>query len=162
MIPEMKFAYLSWEAIATMLAVAAATFVGLRQISLSAKLQNLQNLTLKEALFERRIAVYDATREMLRELIETARFPEKSFPYFVDQIDRAKLLFPRPVYERLRVLQSEMADFGYVIDTMTSNYQSSGSYGEAQVDEKWSTLNRMAVLHGKLDEIFGDEIKLTL
>lgn len=162
MIPEMKFAYLSWEAVAAVFAVAAATFVGFRQIALSEKLQTLQNLTLKEALFERRVVVYDATREMLHELIVTAKFPETSFPNFVDQIDRAKLLFPRPVYERLRALQSEMADFGYVIDSMTSNYENGGSYGEVLVDQKWSTLNRMAILHGKLDEIFGDEIKLTL
>ncbi len=118
-------------------------------------------MTLKEALFERRVAVYDATREMLRELITTANSPEQSFPHFVEQIDRAKLLFPQPVYDRLRKLLSEMAHFGYVIDAMRSNYENSGSYGEDLVDQKWSKLNQMAILHGKLDEVFGDEIRLS-
>lgn len=72
MIPEMKLAYLSWEAFATMitgaLAVYAAFRVGLKQVDIQnrqAKIQErlsaIEERKLRSDLFDRRIAVYEAS-----------------------------------------------------------------------------------------------------
>lgn len=84
MIPEMKFAYLSWEAFATMitgaLAVYAAWRVGLRQVEIQgrqAKIQErlaaIEERKLRSDLFDRRIAVYEAASKWFAYFLTTGQ-----------------------------------------------------------------------------------------
>jgi hypothetical protein len=173
-IPEMSFAYLSWEAFSTFaaggLAVLGAWFIATKQLEIQrAQLEivdrqtRLLALETKAALFERRIEVYDATQAALNELVRTAKFPSATFGNFVIAVGKAELLFPSEVYSRLRKLQGEFADFGLLVETMSHSYAQFGHYGtDGQSAENARQLSEFYTVSCKLAELFGDEVRLVV
>lgn len=172
MIPEMSFAYLSWEALATFAAGSAAVlgawFLGMKQLEIQrAQLDILDRQTrllaleTKVALFERRLEVHDATQAALSELVRTAKFPETTFGEFVNQVGKAQFLFPDEVYRRLREMQTDFADYGLLIDTMSRSYAQFGHYGsDGESAENARRLSEFDTVNRKLADVFGDELKL--
>ncbi len=88
MIPELQFAYLSWEAFATLitgaLAVFAAFRVGLKQVeiqyrqaSIQSRLAAIEERKLRSDLFDRRIAVYEASARWFSYFVTTGQVAGK-------------------------------------------------------------------------------------
>lgn len=169
----MKFAYLSWEAFATLftglVALGGAIWLGVRQtgiqlaqIELLKVQSDLHDLEVRTALFDRRLEVYSATRDVLNELISTTRFPEQAFPAFLGAIEIGRLLFSEEVVSRLETLRAELVDYGHLIIRMDETYRTAGHYGsDGEVSKKYETLEDFYKVRSKLREIFGRELGLT-
>jgi hypothetical protein len=168
----MKFAYLSWEAFATLftglVALGGAIWLGTRQTRIQlaqVKLLEVQSalhdLEVRTALFDRRLEVYSATRDVLNELISTTRFPEQNFPAFLGAIEIGRLLFSDEVIARLESLRSELVDYGHLIIRMDEAYQNAGHYGsDGEVSRKYEVLEDFYKVRFKLREVFGPELAL--
>lgn len=123
--PSMTFDYLTWEAFAAFSAVIAAFLVGRRQVGIAIRqadiqaqqleiqnrLADLEELKLREALFDARYNVYNASRRWLVSTIRhgtpplSSRKPKTTQTAlernladdFLDAIDRSRFLFGHEV-----------------------------------------------------------------
>lgn len=108
-----EFAPISWEAGATfttgVLAVLAAYIVGRRQnkilkkqTKIAAEMRKLEGLKTKTELFDRRLAVYVATRNWLDEFLRHAERPKNEVAAnFVRAIEEAQFLYGDEMFQRL-------------------------------------------------------------
>jgi hypothetical protein len=183
----MRFDYLSWEAFATLLtgalAVGAAILVGLRQTDIQTKqvliqnrLADMEELKLREALFEARYQVYNASRRWLTATIMGGvppysfkdELPEGRQPLelkwadeFLDAVDRSAFLFRPSVGELL----FEMWKAGEVLTRHKRMLADPGTASkkerEESVEKRAAALKYLTELVPKFSNQFGDELILT-
>lgn len=166
MIPEMKFAYISWEAFGTLatglLAVGAALAVGLRQQKVIERQTTLTELQLRTNLFERRYGVYDATKSLLVEILAHAdRASAETERRFIVGLNDAKFLFRNDVESELRRIWRLTCSFNANHSVMSHNFKTLGHYGDnGEVDREHEYLDEINRTLEGLADAFGDEIRL--
>ena len=111
----------TWEALATAFAgacaVGGAIWIGLkqteildRQVQILDRQVNLEELSLRASLFDRRFAVHQATLALVKEAIKKQDFPEEADVEFRTQREAARFLFPDQVVVELNKLHSMLID----------------------------------------------------
>lgn len=98
MIPDMKFAYMSWEAFATLFtgvaAVGGAMMIGRNQQKIIEGQAEIERLTLDASLFERRLKIVDSFNKLRRSLKWRASDPDDALAEFAKESEVAVFLFP--------------------------------------------------------------------
>tara|TARA_R110002051_G_scaffold75897_1_gene138388 strand:- start:12376 stop:12846 length:471 start_codon:yes stop_codon:yes gene_type:complete len=97
----------SWEAFATLatglLAVGAAVWIGLKQMSITRRQVALENIKLRSELYDRRMEIYGATREWFDAFLQAGHTPDGDRRQrFVDAVYTSEFLFRPEVSQRLR------------------------------------------------------------
>lgn len=172
----------TWEAFATLItglaAVAGATFVGLRQINISesqVKIADKQSLILKKQvdldelkfradLFEKRFAVYEATRNILIQALEGSKRPandDKRQMNFLIAKDQATFLFRPSVGDDLQIIWIKICASQAVRAEMDGNFARDGTYGDGLIEKDLEHSLWHSERLKTLSDIFGDELKLT-
>jgi hypothetical protein len=162
----------TWEAFATLVtglsAVAAATFVGLRQVGIASRQSQildrqvaLADLGLREKLFERRFAIYEATKIYLLHIVQHADEPNADTKRaFQVALNEAEFLFSADVHARLTSLWKDAEKFFYYHRQSRHIFDTAGHYGDFPGKE-----HALLVVFSdhllKLGEFFGDELKLS-
>lgn len=165
---------MNWEAAAGFSAVLAALIVGLRQSGILSRQVRLEQQKAQADVFDRRMAVYDATREWLMFMNDVGRAPWEHGPdaahgtsvererektiksNYLTEFEKARFLFSPAVFERLeRVTNQALASdhepvwiriFPVDEDPIPSTIA--------------AAYRRSRIVDAKLTEIFGDEIHL--
>lgn len=183
--PPMTLDYLSWEAFATLLtgvlAVGAAIYVGTKQTQIQTKqvliqnrLADLEEFKLREALFEARYAVYNASRKWLVATLKYGRPPyptkdleeaqreleHKLADEFLDALDRSRFLFPPGVRETLFKMWSAGEEL--TRSDRTLERESTSQEGrEKAADKHDEAFKYLESLLPDFSKLFGDELILT-
>lgn len=185
MIAPMDFDYLSWEAFATLLAgalaVGAAIYVGLRQTQIQTKqvliqdrLAELEELKLRQALFDARYQVYNASRKWLVFTVQHGSPPYstkgleeaqlavemKWADEFLDAVDRSRFLF-RPA---VRQVLFKMWESGQVLTRMERALErdtTTQDQRENAADRHDEAFTYLTGLLSGFSDVFGDELVLT-
>lgn len=191
MIPDMKLAYLTWEAFATLVtgvaAVCAAYLIGRAQVGIASRqteilteqaaiqkrLADLEELKLRQALFDDRFDVYEATRAFLSHIVAHASVPGLSMTEnqslrqenidlqqrFMEQVDRSTFLFRPSVKRSLYELWSTAVKLDY--HQKMQRDRNGQNDRILHVDAEFKALKELSALHGDLAAVFGDELTLT-
>ena len=150
-------------------AVGAAAWVGRNQMSISqkqteilARQVRLQELTLRSDLFEKRYAVYVATREYLSKIMAVDGPPgEEIETRFLLSLDQAKFLFRSEVHDRLDAVRKESLQLFMLKSMMMNSFEQFGHYGvDGEVERHTALLNGTYDRLANLSELFGDELAL--
>lgn len=185
MTPPMTFDYLSWDAFATLLtgalAVGAALLVGLRQTDIQTKqvtiqnrLADLEDLKLRQALFEERYQVYNASRKWLVATLQYGRppYPTKNLSEpqqqlelkladeFLDALDRSRFLFPPSVRETLWKMWTSGQELIHADRTLEreSTPQEAREKAADKHDEAFTYLESLLP---DFSNLFGDDLVLS-
>ncbi|CAL1690640.1 hypothetical protein MMB232_00772 [Brevundimonas subvibrioides] len=175
---------IDWQAWATLgtgiLAVGGAVFVGLRQadiqgrqVTIQNRLAGIEELKLRQALFEDRIEVYDATREFLAQIVTHAAVPGLSKndnvevrdadmrlqQAFIEAIDRSRFLFRPSVSATLTDLWKTAVQINFH-QKMQGDRFGAEDHGK-HVDGEFRELKKVQAAHADLAAIFGDELTLS-
>ncbi len=166
MIPEMKLAYLSWEAFATLItgisAVGAATYVAMRQQEITERQVKLAELTLRSDLFSHRFDVYEVTRKFLGHIVAHATPPDGNLDQeYLSALGRAQFLFSPPVHENLKDIWSLASRFRAAHIVMKAHRDQHGTYDASQVDAEHEALKSISDVFGNLANMFGEELRLS-
>lgn len=172
-IPPIEWSDFSWEAFATLttgaLAVAGAIVVGLRQASIqqrqadiSSRQVHLDELSLRNDLFDRRFVVYEATRRYLGDITRHADRPsDTQIEYnFVVAMDQSKFIFQEHVYTGLRELYEKTLSFFALKSVMTATFDREGHYGNGNPEKEYECMQWMANRQVTLSDLFGIDMKL--
>jgi hypothetical protein len=163
----------SWEAFATLAtglaAVVAAFIVGRSQVAISRRQTEilerqvgLDALKLRSELFERRMVVYEATKDFLIAIIQHAREPDGSiWRAFILAVDQAKFLFRPATHAELLAIRDLCGRFFVANAAKAANFASTGKYGTPEEIDREHTLflainDRLT----NLSDTFGDELSL--
>ena len=172
-IPAIDLSAFTWEAFATLVtgivAVGGATLIGLRQVGISDRQSaimerqvGLDELKLRSDLFDRRFAVYEATRQFLAEIVAHADEPEKETQNrFLWAVDQSRFLFSSDVSARLTDLWRRSCGFFAVKKMMKHQYDQTGDYGQANIDREYEYLTATSDVLAKLSDVFAEEMRLT-
>ncbi|MNQ94027.1 hypothetical protein D3C85_1095210 [compost metagenome] len=178
----------SWEAFATILAgilafvagvgaIIGAVFVGKRQVNIldqQAKIANkaleIEELKIRVEIFEKRLAVYDATRDWINFILMYARAPGRPTHHpeeprereiartFYEQMDRARFLFRPEVYIRLTELFSLSSQLR--IHQGRARRAIEDADIERHLDAEHNILNTISTT--SLSNLFGNELNLSI
>lgn len=170
----------TWEAFATLFAgiaaVVGAVYVGVRQVGISraqkdiagrqteilAKQVGLDELKLRAELFDKRFAVYEATRAMIGATLALAQEPEREIELaFRVAKDQATFLFQPSVSEGLQEIWKKLNSFFALNSVMSQSYRTQGHYGDGNSERERELLTWLADRQANLSELFGDELRLT-
>jgi hypothetical protein len=163
----------SWEAFSTLVtglaAVLAAWSIGKRQVGIAEKQADilkrqvlLDEFKLRTDLFERRFAVYDATRNYLSLLLRDADRPDQEpMVRFLLGMDQARFLFKDEVHARLDDLWKRCNRFYASKANAQHLYRTEGHYGEANIEHEYEFLGWASELNVNLADLFGDELRLS-
>lgn len=159
---------MSWEAFAAIVAVIAAGIVGWRQAGISKRQAELQALDLKAALWDRRMAIYDATKSYLSYIVAEKRVPEQSgrglnprweeeaaiANDFKHAVDRSRFLLSPEVFARLDRIK--------VTALRLSKIRSSGEvlYNKELETEAAELRGSLEASHENIASIFGEDLIL--
>lgn len=185
--PDMTFDYLSWEAFATFVAVIAAFVVGLRQVGIATRqtaiqteqitiqnrLADIEELKLRQALFDDRFEVYEATRAFLAHIVAHASVPGLAKTdnaelresdrllqqRFIEEIDRASFLFRPSVKKHLTQLWQTAVQINFH-QKMQTDRNGREDY-QKHVDGEFAQMKLLQQAHADLASIFGDELTLS-
>ncbi len=183
--PPMIFDYMSWEAFATLLtgvlAVTAALIVGTKQTQIQTKqvliqnrLADLEEFKLRQALFEERYKVYNASRKWLVATLKYGRPPyptndlseaqreleHKLADEFFDALDRSRFLFPPGVREVLFKMWSAGKDLTHSDNTLERDTSTQEQRGKA-ADKHDEAFNYLKGLLPDFSKLFGDDLILS-
>lgn len=162
---------LTWEAFATLvtglLAVASAAVIGGFQLRLFAQQSSildrqvrLQELSVREALFDRRMEVYSAALEFLEAVLRSG---ELSFQgRFEEAMAKAAFLFRPEVHEGLEAALLTARGYSYARErrrTFPEGWES-GPTPQALIDEEKVAHARLMEVYANLQGLFGEEIRL--
>jgi hypothetical protein len=172
----------TWEAFSTLFtglaAVAGAVYVGLRQAGISkaqtdiasrqtlilAKQVGLDELKLRADLFEKRFAVYEATRDILSQAMQDSKRPprgdEREMAFLIAK-DQATFLFRPSVGDDLQAIWMSICASQAVRTEMDANYARDQTYGEGLPKKQLEHSLWQAERLRTLSDVFGDELKLT-
>jgi hypothetical protein len=179
----------TWEAFATLvtgiLAVIAAVVIGVRQSGIASaqtdiagrqadiagrqaeilqKQVALDELKLRADLFEKRFAVYDATRHILSQAIQDSKRPargdERETAFLIAK-DQATFLFRPSVSDDLHSIWMSICASQAVRAEMDANFARDRDYGEGLPEKQLNHSLWQAERLRTLSDVFGDELKLT-
>jgi hypothetical protein len=151
----------SWEAFAQLVtglaAVFAAFIIGRKQIAIQSAQTQLQSLSAKTALFDKRYAVFESTQKFLHEVGFAGQKPTPETQYqFMKARQESVFLFSPNTAAGLNEIYDKWVDFSIFIIQIDEEYKRTGSYGignPAIEKEKMSWFfQRSASLH----EIFTE------
>lgn len=164
---------LSWEAFATLftgvLAVLAAVVVGRQQIGISAKQTDildrqvrLQEMSLREALFERRMAVFNVVQLFLADVLRDGVIRRSLESRFLEALGQIPLLFRPQVQEGVMAAYGTAKELNALQDQIRA--AEAGSEFPSTPDHlreaEHAARVALAAAVTKLAETFGDEIRL--
>lgn len=183
--PPMSFDYMSWEAFMTLLtgalAVGAALIVGMRQtdiqreqVAIQNRLADLEELKLRQALFEARYQTYNSARMWLLATVQAGTPPysvkdlkgetrEAEFRWandFLDALDRSRFLF-RPAVRAELVKMHEAGQALLQADKALERDSSSHEQREKAANKHDEAFTYLSNLLVNFSDVFGDELKLT-
>jgi hypothetical protein len=162
----------TWEAFATLVtggaAVGAAWWVGRRQVGIADRQTRIldrqagfEEMKLRTELFERRHAVYEATRQFLAAIMTTADEPKQPVQHdFLVAMDQARFLYRAEVYDQLQEIWKRACSFFAIKSTMKAQYESTGAYAQADVNGEYEALLWVNTKLETLSEVFGEELRL--
>jgi len=170
-LPHIYWSALNWEAFATLAtgfaAVAAAFTVGRKQVAIAEQQKEilsrqvaLDELKLRSELFERRFAVYEATRSFLSEIMVNGdKVRSECESQFLIALDQSTFLFHAEVRQTLLKLWEEYCGYGALRRIMTATYESHGHYGQNNPQKEADYLTSFDKSLRSLGELF-DEMRL--
>lgn len=165
---------MTWEAAAGFSAVVAASVVGLRQSGILKRQVRLEQQKTQTDVFDRRMAVYDATREWLRFMNDAGRAPWEDSPEaahaspfererektiksnYLTEFEKARFLFSPAVFKRLE----SVTDQALASDHEPAWIRIFNGETETTLSTISAAYRRSRIVDAKLIEIFGDEIHL--
>ena len=132
---------MSWEAAATFttgfLAVLGAAFVGLRQAGISRALVRLEELKLREALFERRFFFLDGFNSYAERIADDQVIDSADMEVFLRSAREAGLIFSTDVYRAFSRAREAVERFAYAKADATGREDHNGAevrtYREARM-----------------------------
>ena len=179
-LPQVYWTSFSWEAFSTLAtgagAVLAAVVIGVRQSAIAErqvaiadrqsrileKQAHLEELKLRSELFERRFAVYQATRSFCVSIMAHADEPEQGIQRdFLTALDQSKFLFRPSVYADLKDLWARSCGFFATRSVMKHKYETTGDYGQENIEREHEYLTWLTDRLDKLSDLFGDEAMLS-
>jgi hypothetical protein len=142
--------------------------VGRRQVAIARQQKDilarqvaLDELKLRSDLFDRRFSVYEATRTFLTEVMRIADKVTAEAQYqFSIAIDQSTFLFREEVRTSLLEIWSDYCQFEAVKSAMKAKFESSGEYGQENIDREYKYLVTLDATIRSLSELFGDELRL--
>lgn len=164
---------LSWEAFAALAAIVAAGVVGFRQVGIASRQIKLQALDVRAALWDRRMVIYDTTREFLAHIVLKGRVPGRGSAFarvagrkapggelgvaFSQAVDRGQFLLSSESYTRLVALRNRAERLAEIHEDAGIVYEPDKSRLEAEA----KTL-RAQIVHdyNHVASIFGDDLTL--
>ena len=165
---------MTWEAFVAMLAVGAAALVGFRQVGIQRRQAEIEALTVRIALREERLKVYDATRRFIGNILTTGRVPGRQTLAasmaggdvaqpevaidFYDAMDRARFLFAPAVRATLVGIYELAMELGDIRASPDTFYEASDGRSRTRAQEIRDELSR---IYGDVAGIFGNELMLT-
>jgi hypothetical protein len=163
----------TWEAFATLLtgvsAVGGAVWVGLKQTAIShrqteilARQARIEELGLRSELFERRFAVYEATRRFLSEIVANdGRCSIETEQAFEIALNESNFLFCDDVQARLKTMWKTANAFFRSKIAMKNAYDRTGSYPQDVAEREHAQLTEISEAALDLPKLFGDELSLS-
>ena len=152
-----------------LLAVVAAYLVGRRQASIASRQveiigrqTGLQELAHREALFDRRFAVYAETQHFMGRIMREANAPpfSDSTEYLI-AMDRAKFLFGKPVEHELREIWKQACQLHALKGTMKHIYDTEGHYGDGNPEREYQLMQDLTGRFENLPTVFGADMSLS-
>lgn len=169
---------IDWQAWATLatgiLAVSGAVAVGIkqnkitkrladsadRQISILSRQVALEELTLRNEVFERRFKIYDATAEYLRQILQRADAPDAEvMQAFVLAVRECEFLFDPSVTRRMNALWAQSNRFFAQKRESKFLYAKEGHYGNFPRKE-YRLLVWFSRRLERLPDLFGNDLRL--
>lgn len=186
-----EFAWISWEAFATLAtgiaAVIAAAFVGLRQakilerqveiqeaqtaiqdrqVAILERQLGVENLRVRHDLFDERMRVYESFRAWLSDILVTGRVPPSGSALEVgmaDALDRSRFLFGPDVHPALERVRKLSVSLEAHHNRPSWQRIDIGlpGRGPARDYEGARLMNDLKAAHASLSDIFGREMGLS-
>lgn len=164
----------SWEAFATLVtgvsAVVAAGIVGWRQVAISDRQTrilerqvDLDELSFRSALYEKRFAVYQATQNYLSAVLTHGKKPSAGVESaFLASIDGSKFLFGPVVEGELK----EIYRAGHALlahNTLSeAELKQTGAYPEGAPERETELVTALRAKWDNLGTVFGDDLRLKI
>jgi len=132
--------------VATIIAAAAAVFVtwrlGRGQLRVAEQQAKFAEVRLQHDLFERRIAVFDAARDLLLEVFRTANVSDEGFRNFVRGTEKAVFLFDKSVSNYIETMRNTAASVKFTSSRLADPDlhvgQERAQYAQTKADQtKW-------------------------
>ena len=154
----------SWEAFATLvtgfLAVLGAVVVGLRQAAILRKQADLQERSVKEALFDRRYAVLERTERFLGQILQRGdRSDQEVERDFLIAKGEARFLFGNTVTEGLDLIWRDAGDLIVLKREMETIFRREGHYGDGNPDRELNCFRAVENHFRAIPDLFN-EMKL--
>lgn len=165
---------MTWEAFAAILAIVAAGIVGWRQVGIQKRQVEIAALTLTEAVWERRVLIYDATKAYLTHIAISSSVPGRhtlaatvtggdvTAPAiamaFAQAMERSRFLFRPAVHKTLNEvwrIAEALADLRADAERM---YEADGGVNQTSSAD---LREKLMVYWRDVPAIFGDELSLT-
>ncbi len=133
-----------------------------RQSRILEKQVHLEELKLRSELFERRFAVYEATRSFCSAIIRHADEPEQKVQReFLIALEQSKFLFRPSAHDDLKDLWKRSCSFFATKSVMKHKYETTRDYGQDNIEREHAYLNWLTERFDSLSDLFGDEAKLS-
>ena len=165
---------LSWEAFAAFAAFIAAGVVGWRQVGIARRQTDLLDLEVRTALWDRRMALYDTTREYLAHIVQKGRFPGRGSMFsklssrpvpgvplalaFHQAVDRGQFLLSSESYARLLAVRDRSERLAEIHEDASALYEPE----KTRLGLEAKTI-RAALIenYNNVAEIFGRDLTLS-
>jgi hypothetical protein len=171
-VPKLALAELDWQAIATLitgaLAVVGAVWIGLRQLAItrhqndiSAEQARLAELTLRDQLFDKRLAVYNGIAGFLGAIVRQRSFPSREIEVaFLSALGASRFLFSLPTYQGIQVIWDRALEFRVLKIRMRTPPKDNS----ARADQSKQEDDAVAWFFDRLQtlpDLFGEELRLS-
>jgi F0F1-type ATP synthase membrane subunit c/vacuolar-type H+-ATPase subunit K len=162
----------SWEAFSTLsagvAAVLGAIVVGIKQAKISSQQTEilkrqiqLEELSFRASLFERRMKIYESTSEFLLSIIRNASPPDgdREISFLRAQRD-TEFLFAPNVLDHLNEIWRRAAEYRAIYTTARHTFETKGHYGAGNPEREAAAVEWFAERLRILPSLFGEELRL--
>lgn len=165
---------MSWEAFVALVAVLAAGLVGWRQMRVLDRQVDVAALSVKEAVWDRRLVIYDTTKAYLSHIVLKGRVPGRGSALakvsgripaggdlalaFSQAVDRAQFLMSDATYRRLLDLQAKADRLADIHEDAGIFYEPSKSRLEAEAKDLREFIVGQSA---SVAAIFGEDLRLS-
>ena len=155
----------TWEAFATLAtglaAVCAAWWIGRKQTKIQIAQVDVQRMTLRAELFDRRYEVYEFTRIFLNKINtvyqdDIVDLREDWVRNFLSAMQKSKIIFSRAVFDGLDQIWRKAVEFSALKEEMGEIYREEGHYGAGNPERKRIAMTWLFDQLEKLPELFEE------
>jgi hypothetical protein len=168
----------SWDAFAAILtgvlAVSAAWLVGRRQLAITSRQNDildrqteLNELSVKHDLFDRRYAVYADVRDFLHFIVTSAGYPDRNFEderelelKFHQAVSLSRFYFGDDVRNQLEAMRKKTAAYAMLKHEMDQTFARERHYGEGNPEKEKELFDWVYQQLQGLPDLFGDALRL--